>query len=148
MLPKVPTSAVQPTGYSPGLAGGRPGRHIPGLALTLALALGALALARESWLQDHGISALTLSILAGIVLGNSAYAWIAGPSAAGVAFAKHTLLRDGIILYGLRLTFQDIGQVGLAGVLIDAIMLGSTFTLSWWLGTRLFGLDPTSPRLQ
>jgi len=41
----------------------------------------------------------------------------------------------------LRLTFQDIGQVGVVGVMIDAIVLSSTFALSCWAGTRLFGLN-------
>ena len=34
---------------------------------------------------------------------------------AGIAFGKQTLLRFGIVLYGLRLTFQDIAHVGVAG---------------------------------
>ena len=41
----------------------------------------------------------------------------------------------------MRLTFQDVASVGIAGVLIDSIVLSSTFLLSWWAGTRLFGLD-------
>src|SRR5258708_23214792 len=45
------------------------------------------------------------------------------------------------MLYGLRLTFQDIAHVGIAGVVIDSLVLSSTFVLSWWMGTRLFGLD-------
>jgi uncharacterized integral membrane protein (TIGR00698 family) len=62
-------------------------------------------------------------------------------SAGGVTFSKQTLLRAGIILYGLRLTFQDIAAVGVAGILIDTVVLSSTFGLAWWLGTRVFGLD-------
>ena len=57
--------------------------------------------------------------------------------------ANPTLLRLGIILYGLRLTFQDIAHVGVAGVIIDLAGAGATrtFVLSWWMGTRLFGMD-------
>ncbi len=55
------------------------------------------------------------------------------------------MLRAGVILYGLRLTLHDIGQVGFSGVLIDALLLSSTFALALILGTRLFGLDrPTA----
>jgi uncharacterized membrane protein YadS len=53
--------------------------------------------------------------------------------------------RAGIVLYGLRLTFQDIAHVGLAGVAIDAAVLCSTFALACFLGTRVFGL-PRTPR--
>ena len=115
--------------------------RLPGVALVAALAGLAMALGRSGWFPAHGISALTLAILFGMVAGNSFYKYVAGASAAGVTFAKQYLLRAGIILYGLRLTFQDIGRVGLAGVLIDAVVLVTTFVLAYAIGTRLFGLD-------
>ena len=31
--------------------------------------------------------------------------------------------------------------MGVAGVIIDALVLSSTFALAWWAGTRIFGLD-------
>jgi uncharacterized integral membrane protein (TIGR00698 family) len=114
---------------------------LPGMLLTGVIAILANEVAKTPWMQAHGISALTLAILAGMIAGNTFYPRIAGVSARGVAFSKQTLLRAGIILYGLRLTFQDIGRVGLVGVAVDAIVLSSTFALSWWAGTRLFGLN-------
>ncbi|MBC7735087.1 MAG: YeiH family putative sulfate export transporter, partial [Bacteriovorax sp.] len=119
----------------------RIGNFLPGLALAGGLAFAATLLARIGWLQAHGISALTLAIVLGMVVGNTAYPRIAAVSAIGVTFSKQNLLRLGIILYGLRLTFQDIGHVGMAGVVIDALVLCSTFALSWFVGTRVFGLD-------
>jgi len=99
----------------------------PGVALALALALAAIELARLGWLQANGISALTLAIVLGMVAGNTVYPRFAAVGAGGVTFSKQSLLRLGIILYGLRLTFQDIGHVGLRGVAIDALVLASTF---------------------
>ena len=61
-----------------------------------------------------------------------------------MAFSKQTLLRLGIILYGFRLTFQDIGQVGLAGIAIDALVLASTFGLAMFLGIKVFKLERNS----
>ena len=104
----------------------------------------AILLGRSQWLQHNGISALTLAIVLGIPVGNTPVPRIAAGSAAGVGFSKQILLRAGIILYGLRLTFQDIAGVGLHGVLLDALMLASTFGLACLLGTRLFGLDRTT----
>ncbi|WP_369970461.1 YeiH family protein [Stenotrophomonas rhizophila] len=106
-----------------------------------------MALATLPWLQAHGISALTLAIVLGIALGNSVYPRLAPQAAAGVGLSKQWLLRAGIVLYGLRLTFQDIGQVGVGGVLIDALVLTSTFALAWWAGTRWFGIDRESALL-
>ncbi len=114
---------------------------LPGIVLTGALAALAMGFSRIAWLQSNGISALTLAIVFGMVLGNTLYPRLGRGCAAGVLFSKTTLLRTGIILYGLRLTFQDIAHVGIVGVVIDGIVLSSTFVLSWWAGTRLFGLD-------
>jgi len=114
---------------------------LPGILLTGAIAILASELAKGAWLQANGMSALTLAIVGGMIAGNTVYPRISGYSARGVAFSKQILLRLGIILYGLRLTFQDIGQVGVVGVMIDAIVLSSTFALSCWAGTRLFGLN-------
>lgn len=113
----------------------------PGICLTGAIAVLATELSKSPWLQAHGISALTLAIIGGMIVGNTVYPRIAIPSARGVVFSKQILLRTGIILFGLRLTFQDIGHVGAIGVVIDALVLSSTFALSWWAGTRLFGLN-------
>jgi uncharacterized integral membrane protein (TIGR00698 family) len=93
------------------------------------------------WLQSHGISALTAAIVLGILVGNTLYAHVAEAAGLGVTFSKQTLLRAGVILYGLRLTLHDIGQVGIAGVLIDALVLTSTFAIAVTLGTRYFRLD-------
>ena len=114
---------------------------IPGLLLSAALAVVSIRLGGLGWLQSHGMSALTVAIVLGILLGNTLYPSIATSSSAGVIFSKQTLLRAGVILYGLRLTLHDIGEVGVTGVLIDALLLSTTFALAYLLGTRVFGLD-------
>jgi uncharacterized integral membrane protein (TIGR00698 family) len=119
-------------------------RYGPGIALSAGLAALAVGLGGVEWLQAHGMSALTVAILLGIVMANTVYSRFAGTCDPGVNFSKQTLLRAGVILYGLRLTLQDIGHVGIAGVLIDAGVLTSTFALAYVLGTRLFGLDRTT----
>ena len=111
------------------------------MGLAAALAIAAIALGKVGWFLAHGFSVLTLAIVLGMVAGNTFYAHIAASSASGVTFSKQYLLRLGIILYGLRLTFQDIGRIGVAGVLIDAIVLSSTFVLACVIGTRFLGLD-------
>ena len=116
-------------------------RHAPGLLLAAAVAAAATAAGRNAWLQANGITALTLAIVIGLVAGNLLPAAAVDASADGLNLARQRLLRAGIVLYGLRLTFQDIGHVGLAGVAIDATVLCSTFALACALGTRVFGLD-------
>ena len=120
---------------------------LPGLVLSALLAGVAICLGTVGWLQAHGMSALTVAIVLGIALGNTVYPHVAARSGAGVAFSKQTLLRAGVILYGLRLTLHDIGHVGMAGVLTDALLVSSTFVLAVILGTRLLGLDRASAML-
>ncbi|WP_211470422.1 YeiH family protein [Collimonas humicola] len=120
---------------------------LAGLALSGLIAAAAIAAARIGWLQAHGFSALTLAIVIGMLVGNLGYRHIAPACAPGVNFSKQNLLRLGIILYGFRLTFQDIGHVGLSGVLIDALVLCSTFGMALLLGTRVFKLDRNTAML-
>ena len=116
-------------------------RHLlPGLLVSAALAALAMLLSASDWLQSRGISALTVAIVLGIAVGNTLYPRIAVTTGAGVTFSKQTLLRTGVILYGLRLTLHDVGQVGIAGVLIDTRPT-STFAIAFVLGTRVFHLD-------
>jgi uncharacterized integral membrane protein (TIGR00698 family) len=116
-------------------------RLLPGLAVSAALAAAGMALGRIGWLQQHGLSPLTLAIVLGMLMGNTVYGRLASASGAGVDFSKRNLLRWGVVFYGFRLTMQDIGRVGLTGVVIDALVLGSTFAWSCWIGTRWLGLD-------
>ncbi|BEV73112.1 YeiH family protein [Paludibacterium sp. THUN1379] len=116
----------------------------PGLALILLLAGASLYLASQPFFSHLGLSALTLAIVGGMLLGNTLYPKLADHSHHGVTFGKQQLLRLGIILYGCRLTLQDIANVGTSGLLIDLLVLSSTFALAIWLGTRLFGLDKKS----
>jgi uncharacterized integral membrane protein (TIGR00698 family) len=126
-------AAVQPRKIQP--------PRLAGLTFSALIAAVAIIAARSDWLQAQGFSALTLAIVIGMLAGNLCYQGLAPFCAAGVDFSKHNLLRLGIILYGFRLTFQDIGQVGLSGVLIDALVLCSTFGMALLLGTRVFKLD-------
>lgn len=114
---------------------------VRGLALAGVVALLSIELAKLEVLRSNGISPLTLSIVLGMIAGNTIYPRLSEAVSPGVTFAKQRLLRWGIVLYGLRLTFQDIAHVGLVGVAIDALVLCSTFGLACALGTRLFGLD-------
>lgn len=122
-------------------------QRAPGIAPTLALALVSIVLASYPQMSSLGLSALTLAIVGGMLIGNTAYPAIARPCTPGVDFAKQKLLRLGIILFGFRITFQDIGAVGLSGLTIAAIMLASTFLLALYIGHRWLKMDSQSVML-
>jgi uncharacterized integral membrane protein (TIGR00698 family) len=113
----------------------------PGLALAGAVAAAAMFAASLPAVAQLGASPLTIAIVLGILLGNTIFPRIAAACAGGVDFSKARLLRLGIVLYGFRITFQQIGEIGWAGVLIDILVIATTFTLAVQMGTRVFKLD-------
>ncbi|ADI30217.1 YeiH family protein [Methylotenera versatilis] len=115
--------------------------YLPGIVLSLGIAIVSLILANITWLQSHAIGTLTIAIILGIFLGNTLYPSIATQCAKGVLFSKQRLLQLGIIFYGFRLTFADITHVGAHGALIDVLVLTSTFALAWVVGRKVFKLD-------
>ncbi|HAI50116.1 YeiH family protein [Atlantibacter hermannii] len=114
---------------------------IPGLALCAALTGLALWAGSVPAIAGAGFSALTVAILAGMIVGNTVYPKIWQYCDGGVLFAKQHLLRLGIILYGFRLTFSQIAEVGVSGIMIDILTLSSTFLLACFIGQKVFGLD-------
>ena len=118
----------------------------PGLLFAAALGLAAMLLARLPALQSAGLSALPLAIILGILIGNTLYARIAAPTAAGVDYARSMLLRAGIVLFGFRLTFQDMLDVGVGGIVIACLVVAGVFVLAVWLG-RLLRMDAETAML-
>ncbi len=116
-------------------------RPLPGILLTTAIATGTLLLSQLPQIAALGLGALTLAILAGIIIGNLLLPHFTASCADGVTFSKHYLLRGGIILYGFNLTFQQISAIGYQGLLTDIIMLSSTFLLTCLAGLYWLKLD-------
>ncbi|NYT23466.1 YeiH family putative sulfate export transporter [Alcaligenaceae bacterium] len=112
-----------------------------GVALAGAIAGCGLWLAGLPSMRALGFSSLTFAIVIGMVLGNTLFPAIAPHSAAGVDFCKTRLLRAGIILFGFRLTFQEAASIGVAGIVLDAVIILSVYGLAMTAGRRLFGLD-------
>lgn len=109
---------------------------------TLLGFLAALLINHFSWLNGSGLSLLTLAIVLGMALGNLPILFsVSKEISPGIQFVKQRILRLGIIFYGLRLTFQDISNVGYLGVSIDVAIFLSTFALSIYFGLRHLKLD-------
>ena len=116
-------------------------RAVPGLLLALGIGLAGLWLADQPWLARWQVSPLTLAIVLGMILGNAFGAHLPAPVAPGVIVAQQKLLRLGVILFGLRITFQQIARVGPEGLLLDVVIVCGTLLLGSTLGRRVFGLD-------
>lgn len=120
-------------------------RHILGLIFVLIGSLFCLWLnmSLDTWSNGRiiGLSSLTLAILLGIILGNTLYPNFSEQLSNGVNFAKGQILRLAIIFYGFKLTLTQVASVGMPAVMTDALVLTSTFLLTYWLGTRWLKVD-------
>ncbi|KFX22601.1 YeiH family protein [Pectobacterium betavasculorum] len=115
--------------------------RLPGLLLISLITFSLLWLANIPKIAHWGPGSLTLAILIGIVLGNSVYPRIHSLCDPGVQWAKQYLLRWGIILYGFRLSFQQVAAVGFTGIAVDLTVVTLTFLLACWIGKRWLKLD-------
>lgn len=116
-------------------------RLLSGIALVSAIAATAYLLIQWTALRTFGISALTLAILIGALLGNTLPKLGGSALRPGLAFAQRRLLRTGVALYGFNLSVQQIAHVGSTGILIDVAMVCSTLAVGWWIGRRVLGMD-------
>ncbi|GAF61576.1 putative membrane protein YeiH [Psychrobacter sp. JCM 18903] len=120
-------------------------RHLAGLIVVLIGSLFCLWLntSVNTWTNGRivGLSSLTLAILIGMVLGNTVYPNLAERLSVGVTFAKGQILRLAIMFYGFKLTLTQVSSVGLSAVMSDALVLTSTFLLTYWIGTRWLKVD-------
>lgn len=108
-----------------------------GLAVVLAVAFLATRTAEMPAITKLGLSPLTLAIVFGIILGNSVFPRWAHLCGDGVDFAKNGLLRAGIVLYGFRITLQQVLGVGWQGLAVDLITVCIIFALAIIIGRWL-----------
>jgi uncharacterized integral membrane protein (TIGR00698 family) len=94
-----------------------------------------------------GLSPLVIGIVMGIFYANTLHNKLPPAWETGITFSAKKILRFAIVLYGFRITFQQIGEVGLEGFLVSLIMLSTTFILGTWLGHKVFGMDKDTSML-
>ena len=119
--------------------------HFMGLMVVFIGSLFCLWLhmSLDTWTSGRvkGVSSLTLAILIGMVLGNSVYPQVAEHLSEGINFAKGQILRLAIMFYGFKLTLTQVASVGMPAIMSDALVLTSTFLLTYWLGTKWLKMD-------
>ncbi len=108
----------------------------PGIGLTVSIAVFASLLFH---LTGNILPAMTISILIGILLGNIIK--IPNLMRAGIIFSLRNILRLAVIFLGFRITFQEIIEIGLAGLAINMSVVILTFFFAMWLSLKIFKLD-------
>ena len=117
------------------------GISLNGIFFVALFAVTANYVAALGPVKALGISPLIVGILLGTIYGNTLRHELPRKWVSGIVFSTKTLLRMGIILYGFRVTLQDIIAVGPAGVAVSFAIVTSTFVLGAWIGVKVFKLD-------
>ena len=113
---------------------------LKGFLVIAALSVAAWYISLLPAVKALSFSSLIIGILLGMLYANTLRRRQPSTWDGGIKFCSKRMLRLGIILYGFRLTFQDVVAVGPKAVLIDCIVVVVTLLLGVWLGRRL-GLD-------
>src|SRR3984957_15220916 len=88
-----------------------------------------------------GLSPLIVGIVAGAIYGNVLRDGMPASWAAGVNFSARKLLRIAVAFFGLRVSLQEIAQVGLPGLAKSVLVVVSTLAIGTWTGMKLMKLD-------
>jgi uncharacterized integral membrane protein (TIGR00698 family) len=114
---------------------------VPGLLVVASLSAFSMWGAEQPVMRALRISPLIVGILMGAVIGNVAGAHLPSSWGDGITFSAKKILRLAIILYGFRITFAQIADVGMAGFVLDVLMVSLTLFIGIFVGTRWLGMD-------
>lgn len=113
------------------------GNTLHGILLITLFSCAAFYIAQFPFFQKISFSPLIIGILLGMLYANSLRNRLPETWVPGIKFCSKQILRLGIILYGFRLTLQNIVEVGGTAILIDAIIVTTTILLGCLLGKLL-----------
>lgn len=111
-----------------------------GVLLIALFACAAFYIGSASIFTELSISPMIIGILLGMLYANSLRNHLPDTWVPGIQYCAKRILRIGIILYGFRLTFQDIAAVGIPGIVVDAIVVSVTVLGGYQVG-RLLKMD-------
>ena len=112
-----------------------------GILFVAIFATAATFIAALGPVHALGLSPLVIGIVMGIFYANTLHNQTPAEWQSGITFSAKKILRFAIVLYGFRITFQQIAEVGMDGFLVSLIMLTSTLILGSWLGYKIFGME-------
>ncbi len=108
-----------------------------GVLLITLFACAAFYIGEMNWVKALSLSPMVVGIIIGMLYANSLRNNLPDTWVPGIQFCSKRILRTGIILYGFKLTFQDVMQVGLSAILMDAIIVCGTIALGVFIGKLL-----------
>ncbi|SAK87562.1 membrane protein [Caballeronia catudaia] len=115
--------------------------QLNGILFVALFAAAVTRLASVPAVAGLGISPLIVGIVAGAIYGNALRHGMPDSWAAGVNFSARKLLRIAVAFFGLRVSLQEIAQVGVSGFTVSVLVVVSTLVIGTWAGMKLMKLD-------
>jgi uncharacterized integral membrane protein (TIGR00698 family) len=111
-----------------------------GVLLITLFSCAAFYIGDMDFVKSISFSPMIVGIILGMLYANSLRNNLPDTWVPGIQFCSKRILRIGIILYGFKLTFQDVTAVGLPAIIIDAIIVVTTICGGILIG-RLLKMD-------
>lgn len=108
-----------------------------GILLIALFSFSAFYISEWQWVRDLSLSPLIVGIILGMLYANSLRNHLPQTWVPGIKFCSKQILRTGIVLYGFRLTFQQVLDIGGSAILIDSIIICGTMLLGLLFGKLL-----------
>ena len=100
--------------------------YLHGILIILLFALAAFYIGDFEVVKSMSFSPMIVGIVLGMIYANTLRAALPASFTPGIQFCSKRILRLGIILYGFRLTMQDVTEVGIPAIIVDALMVTIT----------------------
>ena len=113
------------------------GSMLHGVLLIALFSCASFYIAETKVISELSLSPMIVGIVLGMLYANSLRNHLPVTWVPGIQFCAKKLLRLGIILYGFRLTFQDILLVGAPGIIVDIFIVIVTILGGVFIGKLL-----------
>lgn len=111
-----------------------------GVVFVFLCAATASSIASLSWVKALQLSPLIVGIILGMIYANTLRAALPTEWNGGISYCAKQVLRIGIVLFGFRISLNDVISVGTSALIIDALVVLLTLALGVGLG-RLLRMD-------
>ena len=116
------------------------GEVLHGILLIVLFSFSAFYIAEFDFVKKLSFSPLIVGIILGMLYANSLRNKLPETWVPGIKFCSKQILRTGVVLYGFKLTFQQVMAIGLPAITADLVIVAGTLLLGILLG-KLFKVD-------
>lgn len=111
-----------------------------GILLIVLFSFSAFYISDFEFVRKLSLSPLIVGIILGMLYANSLRNKLPQTWVPGIQFCTKQVLRLGVVLYGFRLTFQQVAEIGLPAIAADLVIMCGTLLIGILAG-RLLKVD-------